>query len=278
MKIETIHLLDIYPDISTDGCDPIATVYLPSRVTEKSADKKMPCIVICPGGAYLFVSKTEEEPVALHFLTLGYCVITLKYSVNPIHFPQQLREVAAVFNLIHQKADEWKCDTNKIAIMGFSAGGHLAAHYTNQFDCEEIEEVFDNAYRPNACILCYPVITTNSEIAHRNSFKYLLGEFPKTDNKRFSLENSVTEDTPPTFIWHTSLDENVNVENSLCYAKALSRNKVPYELHIFPFGIHGLSTCDDITNNSVDEKAKRNNIWLDLLKDCLKFTFADKTE
>lgn len=109
-------------------------VYLPAPLEEMGREgQKRPVPVICPGGAYRFCSRREAEPIALHFLTDGYCVLVLSYSVAPKMFPRQLQEVAGVLELICQSAEQWHCDTEKIALMGFSAGGHLAAHYANAY-------------------------------------------------------------------------------------------------------------------------------------------------
>ena len=139
-----------------------------------------------------------------------------------------------------EHAEQWLCDSRKIAVMGFSAGGHAAAHLGTRWH----EMGFDPACRPDAMILSYPVITSG-EFAHRNSFKCLLAEREEELKDVVSLEKHVTPDTPPTFLWHTWTDELVPVENSLMFAAALRRAGVPCEMHIFGAGQHGLSLCND---------------------------------
>lgn len=275
MIFKTVYLKDEYAFLGEDGRNPKLDVYLPSNLSElKRENQKRPCILICPGGAYLMCSQIEAEPVALNFLPHGYNVFVLTYSVAPHCFPIQLIEVAAVFDLINRKKETWHCDTEKIALMGFSAGGHLAANYANAYDLPDVKKYFPYSIGPKASILCYPVISANSAISHKKSFCCLLGHDPSPDEKiRLSCENMVSEKTPPAFIWHTSTDENVPVENSLAYAMALSRFEVPYEMHIYPFGKHGLSTADKNTNNHLDPRAARNHIWLSAVKDWLDLTF-----
>ena len=139
MKNEIIHLKDRFPFLGEDGKDPNVTVYLPDPMWEMGwDDKKRPCMVVVPGGGYGMCSQREAEPIAFHFLPPGYNVFVLRYSVAPHRFPSQLREVAALMELIYENAEAWHCDTEKVAIMGFSAGGHLAAHYSTCYDIVSI--------------------------------------------------------------------------------------------------------------------------------------------
>ncbi|MBQ8599425.1 MAG: alpha/beta hydrolase, partial [Oscillospiraceae bacterium] len=136
MIYEKLHLNELFPQLGQSNADPTLELYLPYNMSEmKREGQKRPCMVILPGGAYAFCSQRESEPIALHFLPEGYNVFVLTYSVAPHRFPTQLREVAAALELIYVHADDWNCDTSKVAIMGFSAGGHLAAHYSTQYDC-----------------------------------------------------------------------------------------------------------------------------------------------
>lgn len=143
MACKRLYLKDDFPQLSNEGTNPRVDVYLPAPLEEMGREgQKRPVPVICPGGAYRFCSRREAEPIALHFLTDGYCVLVLSYSVAPKMFPRQLQEVAGVLELICQSAEQWHCDTEKIALMGFSAGGHLAAHYANAYDIPQVQSAF----------------------------------------------------------------------------------------------------------------------------------------
>lgn len=252
MRCFEISLKEKYEFLGEDGRAPRLTCYLPYCLKEMGREnEKRPTMVVCPGGGYGMCSEREAEPIALKFLNLGFNVFVLYYSVAPNRYPVQLREVAAVFEEIYKNADEWNCDTNKIGIIGFSAGGHLAANYCNAYNCGVVREVFPDSKKPNFSVLCYPVISTDESFAHKGSFVNLLGAYPEGDDvDKFSCDKLVTFDTPPTFIWHTAEDQAVPVKNSLCYAAALADNNVPFSLHIYPYGEHGLSTCDILTNNA----------------------------
>lgn len=262
-----------------DGCSdaPTLTVYLPDNLEEMGrTDMRRPCLLICPGGAYLGCSAREAEPVVLHFLPLGFNVFVLNYSVAPYHFPAQLCEVAAALELIYQHAADWHCDTEKVAIMGFSAGGHLAAHYSLAYDCAEVRALFPQSKAVQATLLCYPVITADPAWAHIVSIDALTGKKDRTDaeNAKFSCEKLVSDKTPPTFLWHTSADEGVPVMNSLLYAQALAAHGVRFELHVYPHGRHGLATCDAQTCEvPVPPEIAYDNAWLDCAKKWLSTVF-----
>ena len=275
MRTEVIHLKAHFSFLGENDCDPTLTTYLPYNMTEmKRQDQKRPSILICPGGGYHDVSQREGEAIALNLLPKGYNVFVLTYSVKPHEFPTQLREVAAAMELIHANADEWNTDKNRIAIMGFSAGGHLAGHYSNCYDIPEVREVFPDSKPVQASILCYPVITADARYWHAGSFKNLSGheEVTQEDVEKFSLERRVTENAPPAFLWHTRTDNAVPVMNSLLYAQALAEHGVPFALHIYPAGKHGLATVDDQTNGALEPEVAHAHDWLDALMKWLKIT------
>ena len=171
MKYELFHLKDFYPFLGNEGCDPTVEVYLPYNMVEmKRENIKRPCLVVCPGGAYAFCSERESEPIALNFLSEGFNVFVIKYSVAPHRFPTQLIEIAALMDLINKNSANWNCDISKTTIIGFSAGGHLAAHYSTMFDCEEVRKVFPESIGVNASILSYPVITADPQPFPRRQF------------------------------------------------------------------------------------------------------------
>ena len=268
MKNQIIHLKDRYDFLGADGKDATVEIYLPASINEGNfGGIKRPSIVVCPGGGYSFCSMREAEVIALQYTAKGYNAFVLNYSCSPHRFPSQILEVAAVLDLIHKNAEDWYCDLSRVAIIGFSAGGHLAGHYSNCYDCEEVRQFFPESYPVNASILCYPVISAKKGIAHIGSFQNLTGiyksELPIDDTLKFSLEEKVNKNTPPAYIWHTVEDNAVPVENSLVYAKALSDNGIPFELHIFPFGCHGLATVDGLTCEGLNEKTKICHSWID---------------
>lgn len=276
MKHERLELKNYFDFIGANDANPTIDIYLPYNMVEMNRqNQKRPCMVVCPGGGYGMCSERESEPIALHFLTEGFNVFVLKYSVAPYRFPTQICEVAAVMELIYKYSAEWNCDTEKIAIIGFSAGGHLAAHYSTMYDCKEVREVFPDSKPVNASILSYPVITADFNVAHQGSFLNLLGHAPenKEEEEYFSCNCHVDKNTPPAFIWHTAQDNVVPVAHSLLYANALVENNVPVELHIYPYGGHGLSTSDKHTVDDVTRIVAYNNIWLDSVKRWLNLIF-----
>ena len=276
MKYEVIKLKDEFSFLGEEGRDPILELYLPYNMTEMHHEnRKRPCMVVWPGGGYGMCSQRESEPIALKFLEEGFNVFVLTYSVAPNRFPTQIREVAAVMELIYKNADNWNCDTNKIAIIGFSAGGHLAAHYSTMFDCEEVRDVFPESKSVNASILCYPVISAEAVTAHMGSFENLLGHKPQSQEETdyFSCDKNVKPTTPPAFLWHTAEDTCVPLKNTLLYAEALWRNNVPVELHVYPFGGHGLSTCDSQTIDDMTSVFEYNAQWISSAKKWLKLIF-----
>lgn len=276
MKIEILHLKDYFDFLGKDGKDPTLQIMLPFNMKEMGRTKtKRPCIIVCAGGGYEFVSERESEPIAVNFLPLGFNVFNLTYSVSPHRFPTQLCEVAAVMELIYKNADEWNCDTSKIAIIGFSAGGHLAAHYSTMYNCKEVRKVFPESKPVNASVLCYPVISANQSVAHMGSFINLLGHRPEdtAEEEYFSCNCRVNENTPPAFIWHTAADQVVPVQNSILYASALAKYNIPFELHVYPYGEHGLSTCDKQTHNNVTNEVKYASDWIENLKKWFELMF-----
>ncbi len=270
MRILKINLKEKYQFLGEADRDPTITCYLPQNIIDMGREKeKRPTMLVCPGGGYSNCSEREAEPIALKFLNWGFNVVVLRYSCAPHRYPVQLREVAAAFEEIYKNADEWNCDTTKIGIIGFSAGGHLTAHYSNAYNSDAVRKVFPDSKKPNFSVLCYPVISADESFAHKGSFVNLLGEYPTcSDVEKYSCDKLVTSDTPPTFIWHTTEDQVVPVKNSLVYATALANNKVPFSMHIYPYGVHGLSTCDTLTIDpeNINAKMLLAHAWLDDLK------------
>lgn len=249
------------------------TLYLLDNYLEIDPRRRRPTVVICPGGGYRFISERESEAVAVQLNAMGCHAAILRYSCAPERYPEPLLQLARAVSLLRAQADEWAVDPEQIYVMGFSAGGHLAAClgvFWNQGDLSAALEQDSSAFRPNRLILCYPVITSGP-FTHVESLENITGsrrERPSSLWGHLSLEEQVSADTPPTFLWHTVEDPNVPVENTLLFASALRRHQVPFELHVYQKGGHGLS----LGNREVECKATRYpnqpNIrsWMGLLK------------
>jgi acetyl esterase/lipase len=212
--------------------EPTLTPYLVERDTPGAA------VVVFPGGGYMRKAPHEGEPIARWLNTLGLSAFVLDYRVNPYRHPVPLGDARQALRVVRRRAVEWQVDPGRIAILGFSAGGHLAATLATDADTEP-------EARPDAAILCYPVISFVAR-PHVGSLNALLGEAPDPALvTALSAENRVTAATPPTFLWHTAEDAAVAVEHSLRFASALGAHGVPFELHVFPQGHHGLGLAED---------------------------------
>ena len=228
---------------------------------------KRPIIVICPGGGYALTSNREAEIIAMQFCAMGYHAAVLRYSVKPAVFPTALLEVGMSVAIIREHAAEWFVDSEKIVVLGFSAGGHLAASYGTHWHQDWVRESLQKEkeiLRPNALILGYPVITAG-DFAHEASFKNLLGEEYETKKDKLSLEKCVTKNTPKAFIWHTCADNGVPVQNSLLLVDALLKNKIPVEYHIFERGGHGLALANRLTGSVGNGPECAAEAWIPLV-------------
>ena len=216
------------------------------QLYQPSADKATgAAIVVCPGGGYRALAPHEGHDIAVWLNSLGVTAVVLKYRLGPKYqHPAMMNDALRAIRFTRAKAAEWKIDPNRVGIMGFSAGGHLASTAATHFDAGDpnasdlIEKM---SSRPDVAILCYPVITMTDPFAHKGSRKNLLGDNPSQQLiDLMSNEKQVTEKTPPTFFFHTEDDAGVPVENSLMFAAALRQKKVPYELHVYEHGRHGV--------------------------------------
>lgn len=243
--------------------------YIPDNSREIEPARRRRAVIICPGGSYMKTSDREAEPVALKLLATDTAAFVLRYSVAPRRFPAALAELAQSVLYIRENAEQFCVDADNILVMGFSAGGHLAASLGIM--PEELEKLGYDAdeVRPGGMILGYPVVTSG-EYGHQGSFESLLGEQMMNQRSAFSLEKRVSEKTPPAFIWHTFADSTVPVENSLMLAAAMSRSNVPCELHVYLAGKHGLSLGTKVTakNDTYIERDLQSwfyllEIWLD---------------
>jgi len=201
--------------------------------------------VICPGGGYGGLANYEGEHYARFLNELGIVGFVLKYRLGSSGYrhPIMLQDAARAIRTLRARAAEWKLNPQRIGIMGSSAGGHLASTLLTHFDSgkpDAADPIDRQSSRPDLGILCYPVITMG-EFTHQGSRNNLLGSDPSPELVReLSNELQVTKETPPCFIWHTDEDKAVPVENSLHFAQALRKAGVPFDLHVYQKGVHGL--------------------------------------
>ncbi|QCX34296.1 alpha/beta hydrolase [Caloramator sp. E03] len=302
MNLEVINLREDRP------------VTLTSYIIDKSSEiewEKRPAVVICPGGGFQMTSDREAEPIAVSFLGKGYNAFVLRYTTGSMGvkkiYPEILYDLANAIIMIKNNAEKWNVDTERIAIIGFSAGGTLAAMYSVHWHREWLLSslnVNSDILKVAAVILGYP--TTDFELMLKiieEEGDKSLGFFdltPKdifynkcsllTGNDNFTNEqlkilspiNYIDDKTVPTFLWHTANDDLIDVENSLKYACKLASNNIPFELHIFEDGIHGLSLANKVTAAALYDD-KRNNLhinpsvekWTELMYTWLKKYLED---
>jgi acetyl esterase/lipase len=223
------------------GDVPTITLYAPDPARANGA-----AVIVCPGGGYGFLATEHEgKDVALWLNTLGVTALVLKYRLGPqYHHPAMLQDAQRAIRTVRARANEWHLDPHRVAVLGFSAGGHLASTVATHFDNgqPDASDPLDRpSCRPDLAILIYPVIALATPYGHAGSLKSLLGDRPAQELiESLSNERQVTPDTPPTFLAHTNEDTGVPAENSLLFALALRKAGVPVELHLFEKGPHGL--------------------------------------
>lgn len=264
MKHFKINLYE-YFGFKKKGKGGILTTYIPDDV-EWLNKKIRPAMLVIPGGAYISCAEREKEPVALKFMANGFAAFTLEYSTLTT-YPVPLFE--AMMAIKYLRDNQTELGINKIAVTGFSAGGHLAGMLATTLE-EEMLELNINFALPDAAILCYPVVTLKDEFTHLDTRKNITGN-DESLYEKLSIENRVKENSSPVFIWHTVDDDVVPVENSLLLASAYRKLKVPFSLHIFEKGWHGLSLANRETSNDTKEDHELEYVgkWFDLALDFL---------
>jgi acetyl esterase/lipase len=248
--------------LGTEESDiPAITVYLP-----RNAAPNTPAMIVCPGGGYQNLAANHEGRQVASFLnSLGIAAFVLRYRLGPrYHHPIELGDAQRAIRTLRSHAEDWKLDPNRIGIIGFSAGGHLAVSAATHFDAgkKDAPDAVDRlGSRPDFVVLGYPVISMTESWTHLGSRNNLLGNNPDPELARsLSGELAVTKETPPTFIFQTNADTTVPAENSVYYYLALRKAGVPAEIHIFEKGPHGVGLAND--DPALSEWSKLLANWL----------------
>lgn len=264
-----------------------ATFYLHEPTAEIDIDRKYPVMVVIPGGAYMWTSDRESEPVALEFFAKDYHVLVVNYSTEGLaayqdeaalpadptsKFPTPLVELAEAVAVLRENAAEWAVASDQINVLGFSAGGNLAgllAVYWQESWLEELVNKDKQLYRPDRVILAYaPLDFVGIHFEESSAINLaLMGTMTPNleERKKVSPIYHVSRKTPPMFLWHTGEDPLVSVENSLKMAVALQENNVPYELHIYQKGVHGVSLGDSRTSRKPNQSNEQAASWVELV-------------
>ena len=275
MKVFTINLYDYFGFEKPENGAGDLTAYIPNRAKEYGENRLRPAMLVIPGGAYAYCSAREAEPVALKYLTYGYCTFVLDYSPSPCQYPTQHREAGMAMAYIRKEAENLGIRTDNVASIGFSAGGHLCGCLATMYDSPVLDILGEDKplAKPDACVLMYPVIIYG-EKGHNWSFNNI------SDNEELknsiSLERCVTEKSVPAYIFSTVGDKAVPCKNSLAIACAYEEKGVPFSLHIYEKGNHGLSvndiTCDKakVLETRNPTTAENFNQWVDQVAVWLK--------
>src|SRR6186997_103330 len=220
---------------------PTLEIYLPEK--EKTTGT---AVIIIPGGSYaVVVYQGEGISTAKQFAKNGIVAFVLKYRLPDDSIMQNktigpLQDAQQAIKFVRENAGKWGVDINKVGIVGFSAGGHLASTAATHFQKAMIENKSNTNLRPDFQVVVYPVISMQDSLTHRDSRNNLLGKTPSRETiDLYSNEMQVSKNTPPTYITHAADDNVVDVDNSIRYFEALRHNKVPVEMHIYPKGGHG---------------------------------------
>ena len=256
-----LHRLNLRPDNPAITLD----AYLLHNSQEFQVNHRRPAVIVCPGGGYMGLSDREGEPIALRFAAYGYHVFVLRYAVQTA-FPAPIQDLALAVRAVRAHAAEWFVDPDQIAVCGFSAGGHLCAAlgvFWNQPFIYEPLGATPEQIKPNALLLCYALIDLKLIASHpdgtgadgqpitsnQRMLSHLLGSYAPAQSAldAYALDRHVSPATPPAFLWHTADDPVVPVLNALRFAGALDTHRVPFELHVYGSGPHGIALGDAVT-------------------------------
>ena len=243
MKITKVDLYEYFNIPRPEHGEGYLNCFLHENTPEINLDRTYPAMIVMPGGAYGGRSDREKEVVAIKFYANEYNAFTLDYAIAPAKYPTALIEACMAVAYIRENAKELFVNADNIACIGFSAGGHLCASTGTLFDSDVVLAALKekaNLCRPDAVVLAYPVISKCIEKTHEGTFINLCGDDEEL-KRALSIEKCVKLNSAPAFIFHTASDEAVPVENSKVLAKAYENLSIPYKLHIFEKGPHGLS-------------------------------------
>ncbi len=267
MKIKAVELKEYYP--VQGGSLQCIAMETPWSIGHENW--RRPAVIVAPGGGYTHVSKREGEPIAMEFLAKGFQAFVLTYVCSPeARYPEQLIELASAVDYVKKHADEYFVNPNEIFVVGFSAGGHLTANLAVEYQNVSKKAGFALDCKPTAVGLSYAAI--NRKVGCERVQDAILLGYSEEEKASFKeihhLDEAVTSLTPPSFIWATATDQVVSCQHSLLFATAAAKAGVPFELHIYPEGLHGRSTgslevCDEMPGNS-----SRLSGWLE---NCIAF-------
>jgi acetyl esterase/lipase len=277
------------------------TKYLLSNSVEIDSGHRYPAVIICAGGGFFRITEREQQPVAMFFLSQGFHVFVLNYitkSDGIAYYPEPVMDLAKLLIIIRDNAQAWNVNPEQIAVVGFSAGGQICASLSTQWNSAELIKQLEvsecpKKIRPDAVVLCYPLLDylyqrkRMTEDESGNCFSHSIGmkkqDFmqiffeagvginpTEEDFRKASPYYHINNETPPTFIWHTAADELIYAEQSLRYARKLGENHIPYEIHIFEEGAHGLSMATDSSASNTELINPDVAIWPGLAVKFLK--------
>ena len=260
MLVEKIDLYSYFNISKPENARGILTVYALDNSPEINMKRVRPAILVIPGGGYAMVSDREGESIAVSYLAHGFQAFVIKYSVAPeFRYPTAFREAAMAMIFIRENAKKYHVDPEQVAAIGFSAGGHLCGCLGNMFNSPDIADLRNCDFvRPTAVVLSYPV-SVYGKYGHNDSFKNLTNSNEELSNK-LALDGCVNKLSSPAFLWHTANDDVVPVIGTIDLARKYAENNVPFALHVFGEGPHGISTATEEVNS------KNNHVagWVDL--------------
>ncbi len=246
---------DNYEEILDEKTDRVSKVINPTLTVFRPQKPNGASVIICPGGGYAFLAINKEGYKVAEWLnTLGITAFVLKYRLPSDEIMQDksvgpLQDAQESIRYIRRNAAKWQLDSDKIGIIGFSAGAHLAATLSTKYDENTYQSKDSISARPNFSLLIYPVISMTDEITHKGSRNKLLGNKPSQEIiEKFSTEKLITAQTPPAFLVHASDDPGVPFENSIAYFLELKKYKIPAEMHLYQNGKHGFGLGVDGTS------------------------------